>query len=54
MSAKVHAFLVSYPHGGYRSFSTFETWNADLLAVEALGHRWILLGDFTAQIQVRA
>jgi hypothetical protein len=47
MSASVHAFRVSYQHGGYRSFSHFDTWNAYLLALESLGHRWLLSADGT-------
>jgi len=55
MSAAVHAFRVSFPKGGYRSFSSFETWNSYLLEVERLGHRWTLsLDGVTAFVELSA
>lgn len=54
MSAAVHTFRVSFPMGGYRSFTSFDTWNAYLLAIEAQGHRWTLLNDCTARVELVA
>jgi len=54
MSASVHGFRVSYPQGGYRTFKTFEVWNAYLLALEDMGHKWQLMNDCTARVMVSA
>lgn len=52
MSAAVHAFRVSFSQGGYRSFKDYNVWNAYLLALEDMGHRWTLLNDTTARVEL--
>jgi len=54
VSAPVNIYKVSYPQGGYRTFKSFDVWNAYLLALEDMGHRWELMNDLTARVMVSA